>query len=134
MDKYTLKDYYLWKLQGDKVYVLDIDGQIAGIVDIVEGTDHIIIDMLAKNQLVYAEKVGSSLLEFSEEYAKNKGKKYVILEALDTSVGFYKKFGYKEIGKRYNTGWGMLTIMIKPILSDNYKMTNFNNLRVTVVQ
>jgi hypothetical protein len=59
MDKYSLKDYYLWKLQGDLVYVLEVDGNIAGVIDSVEKEDSLLIDMLARNTLVKAEKVGA---------------------------------------------------------------------------
>ena len=120
MDKYTLKDYYLWKLQGDLVYVLDIDGNIAGVIDIVEEKDDLLVDMLAKNILVKAEKVGSRLLTFAEELAKVKGKKIVKLEALDTAEGFYKKMGYKELYKKFDKEWGILTVMVKEIYESVY--------------
>lgn len=115
MDKYSLKDYYLWKLQGDLVYVLDIEGNVAGVIDIVESEDYLLVDMLARNILVRAENVGSRLLGFAEHLAKIKGKKLVKLEALDTAVGFYKKMGYKEVYKRFDREWGLLTIMEKEI-------------------
>nr|WP_280956836.1 GNAT family N-acetyltransferase [Acidianus hospitalis] len=115
MDKYSLRDYYLWKLQGDLVYVLDIDGNIAGVIDIVENNDSLLIDMLARNILVKAEKVGSRLLDFAEYLAKIKGKKLIKLEALDTAIEFYKKMGYKEVYKRFDKEWGLLTVMEKKI-------------------
>ncbi len=118
MDKYTLKDYYIWKLQGDLVYVLDIDGNIAGVIDIIEDSESLMIDMLARNILVNAEKVGSRLLNFAEDLAKIKGKKIVKLEALDTAIGFYKKMGYREIYKKIDKEWGLLTLMEKEI--ENY--------------
>ncbi|BDC19512.1 GNAT family N-acetyltransferase [Acidianus sp. HS-5] len=118
MDKYTLKDYYLWKLQGDLVYVLDVDGNIAGVIDIIEENESLLVDMLARNILINAEKVGSRLLGFAEDLAKNKGKKTVKLEALDTAVGFYKKMGYKEIYKKIDKEWGLLTLMEKEV--ENY--------------
>jgi GNAT superfamily N-acetyltransferase len=118
MDKYSLKDYYLWKLQGDLVYVLDVDGNIAGVIDIVEKEDSLLIDMLARNTLVKAEKVGSRLLDFAEYLAKIKGKKLVKLEALNTAIGFYKKMGYKEVYKRFDKEWGILTVMEKEITAE----------------
>ncbi|PVU74764.1 hypothetical protein DDW13_06240 [Acidianus hospitalis] len=120
MDKYSLKDYYLWKLQGDLVYVLDVDGNIAGVIDIVEKEDSLLIDMLARNNLVKAEKVGSRLLDFAEYLAKIKGKKLVKLEALNTAIGFYKKMGYKEVYKRFDKEWGILTVMEKEITAEEY--------------
>jgi len=120
MDKYSLKDYYLWKLQGDLVYVLDVDGNIAGVIDIVEKEDSLLIDMLARNTLVKAEKVGSRLLDFAEYLAKIKGKKLVKLEALNTAIGFYKKMGYKEVYKRFDKEWGILTVMEKEITAEEY--------------
>jgi GNAT superfamily N-acetyltransferase len=120
MDKYSLKDYYLWKLQGDLVYVLEVDGNIAGVIDIVEKEDNLLIDMLARNTLVKAEKVGSRLLDFAEYLAKIKGKKLVKLEALNTAIGFYKKMGYKEVYKRFDKEWGILTVMEKEITAEEY--------------
>jgi len=120
MDKYSLKDYYLWKLQGDLVYVLEVDGNIAGVIDIVEKEDSLLIDMLARNTLVKAEKVGSRLLDFAEYLAKIKGKKLVKLEALNTAIGFYKKMGYKEVYKRFDKEWGILTVMEKEITAEEY--------------
>jgi len=120
MDKYSLKDYYLWKLQGDLVYVLDVDGNIAGVIDIVEKEDSLLIDMLARNTLVKAEKVGSRLLDFAEYLAKIKGKKLVKLEALNTAIGFYKKMGYKEVYKRFDKEWGIITVMEKEITAEEY--------------
>ncbi|AWR97456.1 GNAT family N-acetyltransferase [Acidianus sulfidivorans JP7] len=137
MDKYSLKDYYLWKLQGDKVFLLDIDGEIAGIVDLVEEDEYILVDMLAKNKIVNAEKVGSRLLEFSEEYARIKGKKFVVVEALDTAKGFYEKLGFKEISKKYDKEWGILTVMVKEVVPTtqlNLSEGNINKNELLAIQ
>ncbi|EZQ02274.1 MULTISPECIES: GNAT family N-acetyltransferase [Acidianus] len=113
MDKYGLKDYYIWNLQGDEVYVIDVNGEIAGVVDIIEGLDYIIVDMLARNKLVDVRGIGSSLLSFAEDYAKSKMKHKVIVEALDTAKDFYLKKGYTPLFIRDDNEWGKLTVMVK---------------------
>ncbi|AWR95366.1 GNAT family N-acetyltransferase [Acidianus brierleyi] len=120
MDKYTLKDYYTWSLEGDKVFVLDEDNKIAGIVDLIDKGEYVLIDMLAKNILVKSEKVGSRLLEFSEDYSLKLGKNMIMIEALDTASNFYRKFDYIAKEKRFDKEWGILTIMIKYIDALNY--------------
>jgi predicted N-acetyltransferase YhbS len=84
------------------VYVLEVDGKVAGVVDVVEEDDYLLVDMLAKNSLVHAERVGSRLLEFAEDLARRKGKERVRIEALDGAVDFYAKLGYKVISFKFN--------------------------------
>lgn len=60
------------------------------------------------------------MLDFAEYLAKIKGKKLVKLEALNTAIGFYKKMGYKEVYKRFDKEWGILTVMEKEITAEEY--------------
>ncbi len=123
MDRYTLKDYYNWSLEGDKVFVLEEDNKISGIIDLIDKGDYMLVDMLAKNILLKSEKVGSRLLEFSEDYSSKLGKNMIMIEALDTAVNFYKKFDYMDKERRFDEEWGMLTVMIKYIKSPITKIS-----------
>ena len=47
--------------------------------------------------------IGASIIYFSENLAKDKGFKRIIMHARDSAIGFYEKFGYKvvEIGRAH---------------------------------
>ncbi len=45
--------------------------------------------------------VGTMLLKELERRAKNRGSRYIILNARENAVGFYKKNGYTIIGESY---------------------------------
>jgi len=48
-----------------------------------------------------SQKVGSQLVQFAEEYAKDKGYALMRLNARKTAVGFYEKLGYEKIGEEF---------------------------------
>jgi len=47
------------------------------------------------------EQIGTTMVKYSEEYAKEYGYKKIILHSREVSVGFYKKLDYNIIGDRF---------------------------------
>ncbi len=47
------------------------------------------------------EQIGTTMVKYSEEYAKKYGYKKIILHSREVSVGFYKKLDYNIIGDRF---------------------------------
>ncbi len=45
--------------------------------------------------------IGASIIYFSENLAKDKGFKRIIMHARDSAIGFYEKFGYKVVGQEF---------------------------------
>ncbi|BBG23001.1 GNAT family N-acetyltransferase [Sulfuracidifex tepidarius] len=115
MDKYTTKDYYNWKRKGDIVLVIEDNGIIKGIADVVVKGDYLLLDMIAVHALFHGQGVGSKLLNKVEELAGNMNKKGVILEALDSAVNFYRKHGFVPSHQRIDREFGVLTVMKKEI-------------------
>jgi len=115
MDRYTLADYYRWKLRGDIVLVAEEDGKIMGVVDVVKKGDYLLIDMIAVNKPFQGRGVGSMLLKKVEEISTSMRKKGVILEALDSAVNFYLKRGFSVESRRIDKRFGVLTLMKKDV-------------------
>ncbi len=115
MDRYTVKDYLNWKKKGDIVLVLEDNGVIKGIVDVVVKGDYLLLDMIAVHALFHGHGVGSKLLKRVEELARNMNKRGVVLEALDSAVDFYHRHGFIPLYKRADKEFGVLTVMRKEI-------------------
>ena len=45
--------------------------------------------------------IGESIIMFAENLVRDKGYKTIIMDARDTAIGFYEKFGYTVIGDGY---------------------------------
>jgi predicted GNAT family N-acyltransferase len=45
--------------------------------------------------------VGESIIQFTENIARDKGYKVLLMHARDTAIGFYEKYGYKVIGDQF---------------------------------
>jgi N-acetylglutamate synthase-like GNAT family acetyltransferase len=69
--------------------------EIDGIAIIQLYDQHIELKYLCSN----ARGGGSKLLLLVEEYAIKHNKKKIVLDALNTAVGFYKKKGFKQFDK-----------------------------------
>jgi putative acetyltransferase len=72
------------------------DGKIMGTVDL---TGNEIGGVFVRHDLIN-QGIGTQLMNFIEEYAKNKGIKKVKLFSAEKSKGFYLKLGYQIIGER----------------------------------
>lgn len=63
-------------------------------------------DDVKMRQVAVAEKwraktIGSQLVFFAEQYARNKGYKTMQLNARKTAVAFYEKLGYEKISEEF---------------------------------
>jgi len=115
MDKYSLKDYYKWKEKGDIVLVLEDEGEIKGVVDMVDKGDYLLLDMIAVNRLFRGKGIGSKMLRKVEEIAVSLGKRGIILEALESAVDFYRKNGFEFSHVRIDKEFGSLYVMLKEL-------------------
>jgi len=119
MDRYVLRDYFQWSLlPNDLVILYEIDGKLAGIVEMTVHTDYIEIEMLGRNILVDATGVGTKLMSFVENIARQLGRREIRLEALDSVVEWYDAvLGYEEYSDAvHDYEFGRLTPKRKSIL------------------
>lgn len=56
---------------------------------------------VAVDEKIQGKGVGKKLVEFSEQFAFEKGYSEIILNARDTAVQFYLKLGYEVIGEMF---------------------------------
>jgi hypothetical protein len=56
---------------------------------------------VAVKETLQSKNIGTKMVGFAEEYAKNRGFKNMILNARKSAVGFYKKLGYKTISEEF---------------------------------
>lgn len=118
MDRYMLRDYLQWSaLPNDLVMLYEAKGRIAGVVEISVYDDYIAVEMLGKNILVDATRVGTKLMSLVENIGKQIGVNEIRLEALDSVVGWYDDvLGYEEYsGAYYDADFGRLTPKKKSI-------------------
>ncbi len=59
------------------------------------------IRYMAVDEKYRGQGIGSMMLRRLEEIAKKKGAKYIILNARENAVNFYKKNGYSTVEKSY---------------------------------
>jgi len=52
-----------------------------------------------KNQ--QGKGIGDSIIQFTENIARDKGYKVLLMHARDTAIGFYEKYGYKVKGDKF---------------------------------
>jgi hypothetical protein len=112
MDKYTLNEYHVWSEQTNELVITYSSGdQVAGIIEIIIGSDFLIVEKVVKNIHVEASAVGTKLMSLAEGIARLLKKKEIRLEALDTTVRWYDdKLGYVEYAAiEYDAEWGEMT-------------------------
>lgn len=118
MDTYVLRDYFQWSvLPNDLVILYEIEGKLAGIIEISIHDDHIAIEMLGRNILVQATGVGTKLMSLVENIARQLGRREIRLEALDSVVEWYDGvLGYEEYSDVFlDSEFGRLTPKRKSI-------------------
>lgn len=118
MDRYMLRDYLQWSaLPNDLVILYEAKGRVAGVVEISVYDDYIAVEMLGKNTLVDATRVGTKLMSLVENIGRQVGIDEIRLEALDSVVGWYDDvLGYQEYADvYYDSDFGRLTPKKKSI-------------------
>ena len=57
-------------------------------------------EMAVKTALL-GKGIGRVLMQFSENIARDRGMKKLVMHARKSAVGFYEKLGYKVVGKEF---------------------------------
>jgi predicted GNAT family N-acyltransferase len=56
---------------------------------------------MAVSSQLQGQGIGAKIITFSEQFAKEKGFKTIVLHARKTALGFYEKLGYVSFGDEY---------------------------------
>ena len=78
-----------------------VDNLIVGVVSLFRNDDSFQFRKLAVDPLVQNQGIGSSLLNYITDFAKNEGGKMLWCNARVTAIPFYIKHGFTHTGKLF---------------------------------
>ena len=78
------------------------DDNIMGCCILVKIDDHTVrLRQMAVSYNLHGRGIGASIMNFAENIARDKGFKIITMNARDTAIGFYEKFGYQIKGSQF---------------------------------
>jgi GNAT superfamily N-acetyltransferase len=80
------------------IYLLEVDGALIALVELVRRSDHLFVENLAVAELAQGRGIGQRLLGQAEEFAQHWGFAEIKLstnKAFASNVAFYLKRGYE---------------------------------------
>jgi predicted GNAT family N-acyltransferase len=79
-----------------------INNKLIGVLILTKHDDDVVqMRQVGVYETLRGKDIGKRIVLYSEEYARNKGYKMMILHARETVIGFYKKLGYQITGNRF---------------------------------
>jgi GNAT superfamily N-acetyltransferase len=99
---------YRQAIEGGTVWVLDIDGQLGGILVLQQRTDHLLIENVAVDPQLQGTGAGARLLQHAEQQARGRGFSELRLytnELMTENLAYYPRRGYVEIGRQVQDGY-----------------------------
>jgi N-acetylglutamate synthase-like GNAT family acetyltransferase len=64
----------------------------------IQGNEVVRLRQMAVQKNQQGKGIGETIMQFTENLARDKGFKTLIMHARDTAIGFYEKFGYQIKG------------------------------------
>jgi ribosomal protein S18 acetylase RimI-like enzyme len=92
-------DDYAPRIAERRVWVLEQDGQVVGILVLIEEPEGLLLDNVAVNPAAHGRGYGRMLLEFAEQSAAEGGYNSIRLytnAAMGENIAMYQKIGYVE--------------------------------------
>ena len=102
---------YRPRIAAGEVWLLDIDGRPAGLIVLERHANHVMIFSVAVSPKYQGRKLGSRLLRFAEDFAREAGLGRVTLYTnarMEKNIALYTASGYRETGRREHpirAGW-----------------------------
>lgn len=96
--KPMVADYVVAVVQHD-VWVSEFDGNVGAVLELVPGSDHVMIENVAVEPARQGTGIGRALLAFAEEEATRQGFREVRLYTnaqFTENLAMYRKLGYRE--------------------------------------
>jgi N-acetylglutamate synthase-like GNAT family acetyltransferase len=101
-EPWPMREDYAARVAAEEVWVLEQDEAIAGFVVLQERADHLLLDNVAVRTDRQGTGVGSRLLAFAEEKARELGFSEIRLytnESMTENLAYYPRRGYVETGR-----------------------------------
>lgn len=91
-----------------EAFVIDRDDVVTGVIVLVRGDDHLMIENVAVEPSHHGHGLGTQLLEFARGYAQDKGLSEIRLythELMTENISFYRGLGFQEVERRREHGF-----------------------------
>jgi ribosomal protein S18 acetylase RimI-like enzyme len=99
------------------VHVLELDGQVAGLVVLIGAPDHLLVENVAVSPAFQGRGLGRALMAFAERAAAVGGLGEVRLytnEKMTENLRFYPSLGYQETSRSVEDGFARV-YFTKPV-------------------
>lgn len=103
-----MTDDYGAQVGSGNVWVLELDGELVGLVVLISKPAYMLLDNVAVMPERQQSGLGSRLVAFAETKAKERGYAEVQLytnEMMLENLAWYSRLGYREISRRYDSGF-----------------------------
>jgi GNAT superfamily N-acetyltransferase len=103
-----MTDDYAELIAGGKVWVMDDEGDLAGVVVLDDTPEALQVDNVAVRPEYQGRGLGRALLSFADDEARRRGYDAVILYTnlhMTENVGRYPRLGYVEVGRGHEHGF-----------------------------
>lgn len=90
------------------VWVVEVDGQVRGVLVLIRHVDHLLIDNIAVDPQTRGTGLGHELLQHAEQQARALGLTELRLytnELMTENLAYYPRRGFRETGRRVHNGY-----------------------------
>ena len=104
-------DDYVEVISKHQAYVAEVRGRIAGIVVLIKQPDGILLDNVAVHSDFQGQGIGSKLVNFAEDLARQQGYQAIELYThglMTENYQVYRKLGYVEVDRREVKGYARI--------------------------
>jgi GNAT superfamily N-acetyltransferase len=102
-----MDDDYAAKVRERQVFIAEDEG-VAGLIVLVAGSDHLLVENVAVDPNRQGAGVGRALMAHAETYAHERGLRELRLytnAAMTENLAFYPHLGYAEVARRTDDGF-----------------------------
>ncbi|MEQ5840328.1 GNAT family N-acetyltransferase [Paraburkholderia acidicola] len=113
-----MSDDYEVLIAAGRVYVVEVEGAIQGILVLVPEPDAMLLDNVAVAPSARGTGIGRSLLEYAEHSARAAGYRVIRLythETMTENIALYARIGYTETHRAEEKGLKRV-FMVKPLV------------------
>jgi ribosomal protein S18 acetylase RimI-like enzyme len=99
---------YAEKVRGGLVSVVEKDGEVVGLLVLVEMPDHLLVENVAVDPEHHGAGIGRALLAHAERHAREAALGELRLythSKMTENRAFYRRLGYREIDRRDEQGF-----------------------------
>lgn len=101
-------DDYAKRIEANQVRVADIEGQVGGLLVLIDQPDHLLLDNIAVHPEAQGQGLGRQMMDFAEAEAVRRGFGELRLythESMTENIMLYGKLGWEETGRALQAGF-----------------------------